>query len=84
MKPQELFDYANAYAIKRGKSGVFGSEWPTFQQAAKHFKCSLEDVQDAIDDWSGKGYLGASMGGICNGGIFTTVDMAEYRIEAYH
>jgi len=55
--PSELFAYASGVA-KRSEAAGKGTQWPTLRQAAKRFRTTLADVEDAIEAYEGEGYMG--------------------------
>ncbi len=84
MTPQELFDYADRFATKHEAKGK-GTVYPTLRQAAKRFRCTYDDIQDAVDGWQAdEGYLGIAVAtGISGAGYANIIPRGAQLIEAY-
>lgn len=82
MTPEQLFDYANKYA-RRAESVGKGSQYPTFRQAAKRFKVTLSEVEDACEDYSGDGYMKAAVCIRAGNGIYSFKSKGDWLVEAY-
>lgn len=68
------------WANKRFLAGKFS----TFKEAAQRFRCSYNDIEDAIENYDGVGYLGASVGiGIPGVGFSPITPRGEWIVEAY-
>lgn len=58
--------------------------YPTFRQAAKRFRTTLDEIERAIEDYRGEGYLGAAVAlGIPGVGVAEITPRGEYQIETY-
>lgn len=80
--PEKLFAYATKFC-KRAENAGRGSQFPTFRQAAKHFRVSVKQVNDACQDWTGSGYMSAVVGFRTGSGISTIESQKDYQVEAY-
>lgn len=70
-----LFDYAKKQYEKTGL-------YPTVRQCAKRFKTSSSLIEEKIEDYQGKNYLGLIVGYKTFGGI-AVLEPHEYCVEAY-
>jgi len=82
LTPQALFEYANSFTYASEKADR-GTLFPTFRQAAKHFRVRLTDIEDAIEDYNGEGYMGAAVGFRCGNGVGYYEKKGDYLVEAY-
>ena len=82
--PQKLFSYSDRFAARHETKGE-GTVYPTVRQAAKRFRCSYDDIQDAVDSFDGEGYLGIAVAiGIPGSGYDKITPDGDRPIEAYH
>lgn len=83
-----LWKWARAYAA-RAVAAEKGTVYPTFREATKRFRCSLDDVENVIgDDIEDvdvpEPYLGIGVGfGVNGGGVHWFEARGEYVVEAY-
>lgn len=56
--PEGLFQFVADYAETASAEGKYRL-WPTFKEAAVHFNCTYQDIEDAIEDFEGGAYMGA-------------------------
>lgn len=83
MKPEELFKYADRFARRHENAGR-GTVCPTMRQAAKRFRCTYDDIEDACNDGFEHGYLGIATGfGISGYGHADITPRGNWLIEAY-
>lgn len=83
MTPDSLFEYANQCA-RLSEQLSSGTKYPTFRQVAKHFNVAYDDIEDAISDYCGDGYLGAIVGMRVGQNLtFSFKFRSQYQVEAY-
>lgn len=74
--PQQVYDYAFTFDLEGDKS-------PTIAQAARHFRCTQQEIRDAIDAHDNrKQYLGVAVALRSGRGVFDLRGGAQ-QIEAY-
>lgn len=84
LNSNKLFEYAMQFckdSIANGK----GSDFPTFRQVARKFRVKLEEVQNAIDDFSadGKKYMETIVGIQTGAGHGYFDKVSDYKVEAW-
>ena len=83
LTPEKLFDYADKYARKHEDTGK-GTQFPTMRKAAKRFRCKLSDIEDAVNDYYGDGYMGIVVAVGMSGVGYAEIDIkGDQYIEAY-
>lgn len=83
LTPEKLFAYVLNYT-RRAEQENSNQLYPTFRQVAKRFNVTYDQIEDACADWdNSKGYMGAVVGGQCNGGHFGYDHRGEQLVEAY-
>lgn len=82
LTPEALYAYAIATTDKAIAEGR-GSDFPTFRMAARHFKVKLADIETAISDWQGRGYMQAAVARGGSGGYFAYERLGDHQVEAY-
>lgn len=82
MTPEQLFNYADAFA-RRSESSGKGTVYPTFRMAAKSFKVTLNAIEEACQDWCGDGYMQAATGFRAGNGIGSFEAKGDWLVEAY-
>lgn len=80
----KLFEYAMQFckdSIANGK----GSDFPTFREVSRKFRVKLEEVQNAIDDFSANGqqYMDAIVGIKTGAGYGTFDNVGDHKVEAW-
>lgn len=80
--PAELFAYANRFA-RRAENAGRGTRYPTLSRAARRFRCRIADIESAIDDYQGDGYMGIAVGVQSAAGIAVYATRGECLVEAY-
>lgn len=75
---ERLFAYADRYRRRH-------NEDPTFRQAARALRCTLDDIEDACEDAKGRGWpLDVTVAyGIPGVGVGETMSRSEWEIEVY-
>lgn len=81
--PEKLFAYASRFS-KRAEAAGSGKTYPTLRQAARRFKVPMSAIEDAIDDWTGDGYMRAAVAEGLSGGIFVFESKTDWLVEAYN
>ena len=61
MNAQELFKYADRFA-RRNENAGRGTICPTVRHAAKRFRCTYDEIEDACNEGVEDGYLGLATG----------------------
>lgn len=82
MTPEELYAYANKFA-RRAEDAGEGTRYPTMRQATKQFKVRLSDIEDACQDYCGRGYLGLAVGFRTGSGYGVYAVKGDCLVEAY-
>ena len=82
MTPEELFAYVDRFARRAEKAGK-GTQYPTYRQVAKRFNVKHDDIEEAIDDYQGDGYLGSVVGYRTGGGWYGIETRGARKVEAY-
>ena len=82
MTADDLFEYACSYA-KRAEDAGKGTQYPTVRQACKRFRVKIEDVESAVYDWNGDGYIGIAVGIRVGSGVGLHQSRGECQVEAY-
>lgn len=80
LTPDSLFEYAIAFTEERIQQRA-GRLLPTFREASRKFRCKISDIQDAIDDYQGRGYLNSVVGLQCAGGTSGYKHKGDFLIE---
>lgn len=81
--PEKLFNYAKNHAAKAQKAGS-DELYPSLSKAASRFGCTLGEVEDAIEDYQGSGYMGVVVGFQCqSGGVSDISVKGQQLVEAY-
>lgn len=81
--PEQLFRYATRYA-KRSENAGKGTQHPTFRQAAKRFRCRIDDIESACEDYDGGGYMKAGVAmGMLGHGYACFENKGDWLVEAY-
>lgn len=75
---EELFRYAKSYVVRNG-----GTRYPTFREAAKHFRCRLNDIELACEDYMGSGYMKPAVAIASGGGVGAIENKGDWLVEAY-
>ena len=82
MTPEQLFAYADRFARRSGTAGK-GTQYPTYRQITKRFKVKHDDIEEAIEDYQGDGYLGSVVGYRVGGGMYAISVRGQRKVEAY-
>ena len=84
MTAQELFNWARKYA-KRHEDIGRGTQYPTMREATKRFHCTLDDIENIIDDdiEPEDSYLGLGVAWRVGNGVADIEHRGDYVIEAY-
>jgi hypothetical protein len=80
LTPEALYAYAMSFhekAVARDARRQF----PSFREASKRFRCSHDDIENAIDSYEGPGYMGAVVGYQCGSGIAEISVRGDHLIE---
>lgn len=77
---EQLFRYALAFS-KRAQARGDNRLFPSFRQAAKRFKTTLDTIEDAIQDYTGPGYMGAVVGIKTYSGYGDIKNRGDYLVE---
>ena len=77
----EVFRWACRYSGRNADRGAIHC-LPTLAQAAKRFRCRIADVEAAISEYDGDGYLGIAVGMQSGNGVADFGRPGAYRIEA--
>ncbi len=81
--PNALFEYAVRYA-KRSEAAGRGTRHPTFRQAAHRFGATLDDVEQACEDFLGQGYMKPAVAfGMPGFGHADITPRGAWLVEAY-
>lgn len=74
---ESLFEYASAFTESSGAP-------PTFREVRTHFRTTYDDIEQAIDDYQGDGYLGIVAGLVVGGRVHDFGKRrSSWRVEAY-
>jgi hypothetical protein len=82
LTPDALFDYAMEFA-RESDEAERNDRYPTFQQAAQHFRTSLVKIEEACADYIGDGYLRPAVGLKNHSGFGTYEKKSDWLVEAY-
>jgi hypothetical protein len=81
--PEKLFHFAKTHAEQARAAGE-STLYPTFRATAKRFRCTHQDIEDAIYDYQGTGYMDAVVGYRTGGGGTTAISVkGDQLVEAY-
>lgn len=80
---RQVYDYASRFEARSIKAGK-GTQWPTMRKVAQRFRTTLGAVEEAVEGYSGPGYLGIAVGvGIPGAGSAEHSCRGECQVEAY-
>jgi hypothetical protein len=79
---ENLFNYAMAFA-RESDEAERNIRYPTFSQAAQHFKTSLVKIEEACADYIGDGYLRPAVGFRNHSGFGSYAKKGDWLVEAY-
>lgn len=79
---RQLYAYASRFASASEKAGE-GTKWPTFRQAARRFRCTLDEIEEAVASYEGDGYMGAGVAMATSAGYYPLRRRGQWVIEAY-
>jgi hypothetical protein len=83
IQPSALFAYADRFARRNEYAGR-GTQYPTMRQAAVRFRCKLDDIEDATQDYQEDGYLGLACAVAIPGvGSADITPRGAWLVEAY-
>lgn len=86
---ETLWAWANRWREReRARAEAEGRETrlmnPTMRAAAKHFRCTLDEIESAADDSvDGDRYLGIAVGLRVGSGVGVFESRGDYLVEAY-
>ncbi len=82
LTPEALYAYARKFA-EEAEAKHPHRQYPTFREAAKHFRVTIAAISDAIDDWSGEEYMAAAIGYKTGTGYGLYERKGDHQVEAY-
>ena len=82
LTPKALFTYADRFATRHEKAGR-GTVYPTLRQAARRFRTTVAEVEEAVDSGDVGGYLGIAVAIGIPGVGYADLPRGEWMVEAY-
>jgi hypothetical protein len=82
LTPNALFGYAMEFA-RESDEAERNIRYPTFRQAAEHFRTSLVKIEEACADYIGDGYLRPAVGFKNHSGFGCYEKKSDWLVEAY-
>ena len=82
LTPEALFGYA-CKSAKASEDADRGTQYPTFRQAARHFRVRLSEIEDACQDYQGDGYMKPATGFRTFSGHGSFEHQGDWLVEAY-
>lgn len=79
---ERVFRYADRFA-RRAEAAGRGTQYPTMRQAANALRCTYAELEAAVAEYQGVGYLGIAVAIGLPGFGYAELARGEQQIEAY-
>jgi len=80
LTPKALYEYASKYHDKAVTQGA-QQQFPSFREVSHRFRCTHDDIENAIDSYEGSGYMGEVVGYQCGSGIAEISARGDHLVE---
>lgn len=77
-----LFEFASKFAKDSENAGQ-GTQYPTFRQVARRFRVNFSQIEEACEDYQGKGYMKPAVGFRNYSGHGSFETQGDWLVEAY-